>query len=115
MLVREKRASSANGAFGRHERHEVLGMRLLTPLPTAFPLSGAGAGMMGLLGGRRRRTNPSIGGCVKPVLFFGKLDMNSISINIGFAVVAALSAMISPATAIAPPLPPASYSGPLEA
>jgi hypothetical protein len=36
MLVREKRASSANGAFGRHERHEVLGMRLLTPLPTGW-------------------------------------------------------------------------------
>ena len=77
MLVREKRASSANGAFGRHERHEVLGMRLLTPLPTAFPLSGAGAGMMGLLGRRRRRTNPSIGGCVitSPFLWEARYEL----------------------------------------
>jgi len=28
MLVRDKRISSANGAFGRHERHDSSGMRL---------------------------------------------------------------------------------------
>ena len=30
MLVRESRTSSANGAFGRHDRHDDAGMRLLT-------------------------------------------------------------------------------------
>src|SRR6516165_8669596 len=30
MLVRDRRTSSANGAFGRHERHESEGMRLVT-------------------------------------------------------------------------------------
>jgi hypothetical protein len=30
MLVREGRASSANGAFGRRERQDSAGMRLLT-------------------------------------------------------------------------------------
>jgi hypothetical protein len=30
MLVRESRTSSANGAFGRHDRHDSAGMRLLT-------------------------------------------------------------------------------------
>ena len=30
MLVRDNRTSSANGAFGRHERHESEGMRLVT-------------------------------------------------------------------------------------
>ena len=30
MLVRDRRTSSANGAFGRHERHEREGMRLVT-------------------------------------------------------------------------------------
>src|SRR5215470_599226 len=30
MLVRESRTSSANGAFGRHDRHDNAGMRLLT-------------------------------------------------------------------------------------
>jgi len=29
-LVRESRTSSANGAFGRHDRHDNAGMRLLT-------------------------------------------------------------------------------------
>jgi hypothetical protein len=29
-LVRDRRTSSANGAFGRHERHESEGMRLVT-------------------------------------------------------------------------------------
>ena len=30
MLVRDRRTSSANGAFGRHERHDNAGMRLVT-------------------------------------------------------------------------------------
>src|SRR6516162_101747 len=30
MHVRESRTSSANGAFGRHDRHDNAGMRLLT-------------------------------------------------------------------------------------
>ena len=30
MLVRDRRTSSAKGAFGRHERHESEGMRLVT-------------------------------------------------------------------------------------
>jgi hypothetical protein len=30
MLVRESRTSSAKGAFGRHDRHDNAGMRLLT-------------------------------------------------------------------------------------
>jgi hypothetical protein len=30
MLVRESRTSSANGAFGRHDRHDNAGMRLDT-------------------------------------------------------------------------------------
>ena len=30
MLVRERRTSSANGAFGRHDRHDNAGMRLVT-------------------------------------------------------------------------------------
>src|SRR5438874_1595264 len=31
MLVRDSRTSSANGAFGRHERQDSAGMRLVTP------------------------------------------------------------------------------------
>jgi hypothetical protein len=30
MLVRDRRTSSANGAFGRHDRHDSAGMRLVT-------------------------------------------------------------------------------------
>jgi hypothetical protein len=30
MLLRDRRTSSANGAFGRHERHDSAGMRLVT-------------------------------------------------------------------------------------
>jgi hypothetical protein len=30
MLVRDSRTSSVNGAFGRHERHDSEGMRLVT-------------------------------------------------------------------------------------
>jgi hypothetical protein len=30
MLVRDNRMSSVNGAFGRHERHDSAGMRLIT-------------------------------------------------------------------------------------
>jgi hypothetical protein len=30
MLVLDSRTSSANGAFGRHERHDSAGMRLVT-------------------------------------------------------------------------------------
>jgi hypothetical protein len=30
MLVRDSRTSSANGAFGLHERHDSAGMRLVT-------------------------------------------------------------------------------------
>src|SRR6516225_5913976 len=30
MLVRDNQTSSANGAFGRHDRHDSAGMRLLT-------------------------------------------------------------------------------------
>ena len=33
MLVRDKRTSSANGAFGRHERRERNGMRLVIAAP----------------------------------------------------------------------------------
>ncbi len=29
MLIRDNRTSSVNGAFGRHERHDSAGMRLL--------------------------------------------------------------------------------------
>jgi hypothetical protein len=30
MLVRDRRTSSANGAFGRHDRHDSAGMKLVT-------------------------------------------------------------------------------------
>ncbi len=30
MLVRDRPTSSANGAFGRHERHDSAGMKLVT-------------------------------------------------------------------------------------
>ena len=33
MLVRDRRTSSANDAFGRHDRHDSSGMRLVTAAP----------------------------------------------------------------------------------